>query len=88
MTKPQVQEIDALTGEITVRDYTVAELAEVEKSIEQEEVVKASKAEVVAKRAAAEAKLAALGLTADDLKALGLQHNPSRQFTNNNRKVQ
>ena len=72
MTKPQVQEIDALTGEITVRDYTVAELAEVEKSIEQEEVVKASKAEVVAKRAAAEAKLAALGLTADDLKALGL----------------
>ena len=26
----------------------------------------------------AEAKLAALGLTADDLKALGLQNNPSR----------
>ena len=28
-----------------------------------------------AKKAAAEAKLAALGLDADDLKALGLQHN-------------
>ena len=31
-----------------------------------------AKAEAQAKRAAAEAKLAALGLTADDLKALGL----------------
>ena len=31
-----------------------------------------------AKKAAAEAKLEALGLTADDLKALGLQHNPSK----------
>ena len=72
MTKPQVQEIDSLTGEVIFRDYTVTELAEVEKAIEQEKVVKASKAEVVAKRAAAEAKLGALGLTADDLKALGL----------------
>jgi hypothetical protein len=72
MTKPQVQEIDALTGEIIVRDYTVAELAEVEKAIEQEEVVKALKAEAVAKKAAAEAKLTALGLTTDDLKALGI----------------
>lgn len=34
--------------------------------------VEADKAEVAAKKAAAEAKLAALGLTADDLKALGL----------------
>jgi hypothetical protein len=32
-------------------------------------------AEAVAKKAAAEAKLAALGLTADDLKALGLGGN-------------
>jgi hypothetical protein len=31
-----------------------------------------SEAEAIAKKAAAEAKLAALGLTADDLKALGL----------------
>ena len=72
MTKPQVQEIDALTGEIIVRDYTVAELAEVEKAIEQEEVVKALKAEAVAKKAAALAKLEALGLNESDLKALGL----------------
>lgn len=72
MTKPQVQEIDALTGEITVRDYTVAELAEVEKAIEQEEVIKALKAEAVAKKAAALAKLEALGLNEADLQALGL----------------
>jgi predicted enzyme involved in methoxymalonyl-ACP biosynthesis len=32
-------------------------------------------AQTVAKKAAAEAKLAALGLTADDLKALGLGNN-------------
>lgn len=72
MTKPQVQEIDALTGEIIFRDYTVAELAEVQKAIEQEEVVKALKAEAVAKKAAALAKLEALGLNESDLKALGL----------------
>ncbi len=35
-------------------------------------------AEQAAAKAAAEAKLGALGLTADDLKALGLQNNPSR----------
>lgn len=34
--------------------------------------VEADKADAVAKKAAAEAKLAALGLDADDLKALGL----------------
>jgi len=34
-----------------------------------------AEAEAVAKKAAAEAKLAALGLTADDLKALGLGGN-------------
>ena len=72
MTKPQVQEIDALTGQIIVRDYTVAELAEVEKAIEQEEVVKALKAEAVARKASALAKLEALGLNESDLKALGL----------------
>ena len=72
MTKPQGQEIDVATDKVTVRDYTVAELAEVEKAIEQEEIIKSSKMEAIAKKAAAKEKLAALGLTADDLKALGL----------------
>jgi hypothetical protein len=39
------------------------------------EIVKQAEAEAAAKKAAAEAKLAALGLTADDLKALGLGGN-------------
>lgn len=59
------------TGEITWRNYTAAEIAEVEEArtkAQQEEVLQA---EVAAKRAAAEAKLAALGLMADDLAALG-----------------
>lgn len=72
MTKPQVQEIDLATDKMTVRDYTVVELSEVEKAIEQEEMVKALRIEAIAKKAAAKEKLAALGLTADDLKALGL----------------
>ena len=37
-----------------------------------EEAKKQAEAEAAAKKTAAEAKLAALGLTADDLKALGL----------------
>ena len=37
--------------------------------------IEADKAEAAAKKAAAEAKLAALGLTSDDLKALGLGGN-------------
>ena len=37
--------------------------------------VESDKTEAAAKKAVAEAKLAALGLTPDDLKALGLQHN-------------
>lgn len=35
--------------------------------------IEADKVEALAKRAAAEAKLAAIGLSADDLKALGLR---------------
>jgi hypothetical protein len=37
--------------------------------------IEADKADAVAKKEAAQAKLAALGLTADDLKALGLGGN-------------
>jgi hypothetical protein len=50
--------------------------AEIDAAIEQikaDEVT--AKAKAVADKAAAEAKLAALGLTADDLKALGLGNN-------------
>ena len=63
----------------TKREYTEEEYAQAaidEASYEAELKTKADLAtELATKKAAAEAKLAALGLTADDLKALGLQHN-------------
>lgn len=65
---------NALTGEetITERDETAAETAdrlELEKKIADD---LAAKEKVDAAREVAQTKLAALGLTADDLKALGL----------------
>ena len=66
-------------GEVTTRPFNDAELKQLKKDKEKEEAFKAEmlpKEQAIAdKKAAAEAKLAALGLTSDDLKALGLQHN-------------
>jgi hypothetical protein len=63
---------NAATGEVTERPYTAAEIAEAK--AEQAEAVKRVEAmnKADADKEAAQAKLAALGLTADDLKALGL----------------
>ena len=67
--------VDATTGEVTYREYTPEEIAEVEAAkIEMAERL-AKLEEVNATKVAAEAKLAALGLTTDDLKALGLGTN-------------
>jgi len=65
---------DASTGEetITERDETAAETAhrlELEKQIAED---LAAKEKADAAREVAQAKLSALGLTAEDLKALGL----------------
>lgn len=66
----------ALTGETVVLDMTkdeVAEVAELKKQYDAEQLAKQAKAEAKAQaKAAAEGKLAALGLTTDDLRALGL----------------
>ena len=63
-------------GEVTTRPFNDAELKQLKKDKEKEEAFKAEmlpKEQAIAdKKAAAEAKLAALGLTSDDLKALGL----------------
>ena len=65
-------EIDALTGEITVRNYTAQEIKEVEDAkIEMANRLAKLKAIEDAK-ATAQIKLAALGLTIDELKAIGL----------------
>ena len=63
-------------GEVTTRPFNDAELKQLKKDKEKEEAFKAEmlpKEQAIAdKKAAAEAKLAALGLTTDDLKALGI----------------
>lgn len=60
------------TGEIIEREMNAAELEQWEIDKAASEAKAQAEAEAQVKRAAAEAKLAALGLTADDLKALGL----------------
>lgn len=63
---------NAETGEIITREMNEKELAQLEADIEQGKKTKArEKAEQEAKMAAL-AKLQALGLTTDDLSALGL----------------
>lgn len=75
----KVTEVNAETSETIVRDATEAEIAQIQKDAIEQEKINAAKAqaeaEAAAKKAAAEAKLVALGLTADDLKALGLGGN-------------
>lgn len=72
MTKPQVKIVDVSTGEEIVRDATADEIAQMQLDAANAEARKEAEQAEIAKRAAAEAKLAALGLTADDLRALGL----------------
>jgi hypothetical protein len=68
--------INCENGELTLVEPTAQELAEAEanriKTEQQDAQIEADKAEALAKKVLAEAKLAALGLTAEDLKALGL----------------
>jgi len=72
----KVTEIDAITGEVIERPMNDEELAQRKKDQEEAEKLAATKVKELADKATAkalaEAKLAALGLTADDLKALGL----------------
>jgi DNA-binding NarL/FixJ family response regulator len=62
--------VDAITGEITFRNYTAAEVKEVE-AAQVEAAARVAEAEAKATaRASALAKLAALGLSADEIAAL------------------
>ena len=64
---------DHLTGETIVREMTDEEQAQFDAEIAALEATRlVAEAEAKAKKEATETKLAALGLTADDLKALGL----------------
>lgn len=64
--------IDVITGKEITRNYTDEEIAEVEAAQALAAEQQVLQAEAEAKKTTAKNKLAALGLTADDLKALGL----------------
>jgi len=74
--KMKIKEINCETGEEIVRDASDLELqqAELDKASADAELqtLALQEAQKATAKAAAEAKLAALGLTSDDLKALGL----------------
>jgi hypothetical protein len=75
-TKLEMVSIDCTTGEITIRDLTAEEIAqrEVDQAAEEARIVAEAevKAAKEAAKSAAQAKLTALGLTVEDLQALGL----------------
>ena len=68
------REFNAITGKTTdtERDETAAEIQERQKFEAEQAAKAAEQALAEAAKATATAKLAALGLTTDDLKALGL----------------
>lgn len=73
--KPQVKIVNAETGVEIVRDANEVELAQMQKDAQEAILLEKAFEDRKAAKAAAETKLAALGLTADDLKALGLGGN-------------
>lgn len=71
MTK-LIHRIVHIDGTIEERPFTAEELMLFAKDAADLQKENEKQAELIAKREAAESKLAALGLTSDDLKALGL----------------
>jgi len=72
MTKPQIKEYNCETQKEIVRDATAAEIKQLEIDAANSEARKAEAEAKAQAKATAEGKLAALGLTTDDLRALGL----------------
>jgi len=72
MTNPMIRIHDVATGEVLDREMTSSELKDFNDSTLALKATQAKLAKAEADKATAQAKLAALGLTADDLKALGL----------------
>ena len=61
---------DITTGEETIREYTKEEIANVEAEMARLEVINAERETQEALKQSAHAKLAALGLTADEVAAI------------------
>jgi hypothetical protein len=72
MTKPMIRIHDIATDEVIDREMTDAEYADFIEVQEKDTADAQAQVKAEADKAAAQAKLAALGLTTDDLKALGL----------------
>jgi DNA-binding protein YbaB len=71
-SKPQIKIVNCETGEEIIRDANAQELAQMEIDATNDAATKAETEAKAQAKALAEGKLAALGLTTDDLKALGL----------------
>lgn len=72
MSEILIETLDVATGFEERRPLNKEELAQLKKDQEAIELRKAEEAAKIAQREAALAKLAAIGLDEDDLKALGL----------------
>ena len=70
--KPTIRIHDMATNEVIDREMTDAEYAEHQKQQAEGLAMAKAKEEAEAAKASAQSKLEALGLTVDDLKALGL----------------
>jgi hypothetical protein len=73
--RPEVKIVNLETGEETVREMNDEEFANYQSDVARYAAKIAAQAEAEAAKASAQAKLTALGLTTDDLKALGLGGN-------------
>jgi len=71
----EISIVNGETGEQIVREMNADELAQYAKDQAEAAEKAVKKAEAEAVKQTAQAKLAALGLTTDDLKALGLGNN-------------
>lgn len=72
MANPMIRIHNTESNEVIDREMTDAEFAEHKKHQAKDAAMAKAKEEAEAAKVTAQAKLAALGLTADDLKALGL----------------
>jgi hypothetical protein len=73
--RPEIKIVNVQTGEEIVREMNDEEFANYEIDVANGRAKEEAIAQAEANKVAAQAKLAALGLTADDLKALGLGSN-------------
>lgn len=70
--RPEIKIVNVQTGEEIVREMNDEEFANYQSDVARGKAKEEAQAQAEADKVAAQAKLAGLGLTTDDLKALGL----------------